>query len=351
MSAAYLELEDGTKFEGIGFGHPAGGAGEVVFNTGMVGYVESLSDPSYRGQILVMTYPLIGNYGVPAADRTERFESDRIQVKGLVTSSIQSDTTHATAARSLPDWLTASGVPGLSGIDTRQLTIRLRERGTMLGRIVPATEPSESIALFDPNRIEIVREVTIRSPYLHRRGKKRVVLVDCGVKQSILRALLERDASVLQVPADWDYTGEALDGILLSNGPGNPEQCPATISVLRRALALGRPVFGICLGCQLLALAAGARTYKLRYGHRGQNQPCRENGTEHCRLTSQNHGYAVEAGTLPPDWEVWFSNANDGSVEGIRHRTRPFSAVQFHPEAAPGPFDSQELFDQFVQML
>ncbi|MFO7676348.1 MAG: glutamine-hydrolyzing carbamoyl-phosphate synthase small subunit [bacterium] len=342
-----LELEDGTTFDGVGFGFDGPAAGEVVFNTSMVGYVEALTDPSYRGQILVMTYPLVGNYGVPAGP--ERWESGRIQAAGFVVQHAHHDTSHAGAALALGDWLAAEGVPGITGIDTRRLTLRLRERGTMLGRIVPAG--GEAPAFFDPNATDIVGQVSTREAVRHGAGGKRVILVDCGVKSSILRELAARGVEVLQVPFDWDYTGTTFDGILLSNGPGNPERCGATVGILRRALALGRPVFGICLGAQLLALAAGGRTYKLRYGHRGQNQPCRESGGERCRLTSQNHGFAIDPDSLPGDWQVWFTNANDGSVEGIRHRRRPFRAVQFHPEAAPGPLDSRDLFDSFVEAL
>lgn len=352
-----LELEDGTKLTGTGFGHLGPASGEVVFNTSMVGYVESLTDPSYRGQILVMTYPLIGNYGVPARGE-DRFESDRVQVAGLVVTSAHQDTSHAGAGRSLGQWLAEEGVPGVEGVDTRFLTLRLRERGTMLGRLLPDAHAGE-VALFDPNRVDIVADVSTKEVSRHfelrtsnvERRTKRVILVDCGVKHSIRRELVAREFEVLQVPHDFDYTGEAFDGILVSNGPGNPERCRVTVEVLRRAMALGKPVFGICLGAQLMALAAGARTYKLRYGHRGQNQPCREAGSERCRLTSQNHGFAVDASSLPADWEVWFTNANDGSVEGIRHRRRPFSAVQFHPEAAPGPLDSRDLFDRFAEQL
>jgi len=348
----WLELEDGTRLAGLSFGHFGQATGEVVFTTSMVGYVESLTDPSYRGQILVTTYPLIGNYGVPAASAAARFESDRIQVAGLVVTKAHSDTSHAGAARSLSDWLASEEIPGVEGIDTRALTIRLRERGTMLGRIVPdPTAPPDFIPMQDPNRMNVVGLVTCAKPVVAGAGRKRVVLVDCGAKRSIERELLSRKVEVLRVPAGFDYTGERFDGILVSNGPGNPEQCAATVDVLRRAFVLNRPVFGICLGAQLMALAAGARTYKLRYGHRGQNQPCREAGTDRCRLTSQNHGYAVDARTLPEDWQVWFTNANDDSVEGIRHRRRPFSAVQFHPEASPGPLDSVDLFDRFVESL
>jgi carbamoyl-phosphate synthase small subunit len=345
-----LELEDGSEFTGTGFGFHGPASGEVVFNTSMVGYVESLTDPSYRGQILVLTYPLIGNYGVPAKDK-DCYESSRIQASGLIVSTAHSDQSHANAARSLHQWLAEESVPGVEGIDTRKLTILLRERGTMLGRILPADYSGEPVALFDPNQVDIVPEVSVRQPERFGSGRKRVILVDCGVKLSIRRELLERGVEVLQVPADYDYTGERFDGILVSNGPGNPERCGTTVAVLRRALALSRPVFGICLGCQLIALAAGARTYKLRYGHRGQNQPCREKGTDHCRLTSQNHGYAIDASSLPRDWQVWFENANDGSVEGIRHARRPVSAVQFHPEGRPGPLDSEDLFDRFVETL
>ncbi|MEO0080536.1 MAG: glutamine-hydrolyzing carbamoyl-phosphate synthase small subunit [candidate division WOR-3 bacterium] len=342
-------FEDGTQFTGTGFGRAIPAAGEVVFNTGMVGYGESLTDPSYRGQILVMTYPLVGNYGVPPKADRERFESDRIQVAGLVVATAVEDTSHMGAARSLPEWLAEEGVPGVEGVDTRSLTLRLRERGTMLGRILQ--EGMESVPMFDPNRVDIVSEVCIKEPVMLGRGKKRVILVDCGVKRSIVNELVSRGLEVLQVPAGWDFTGEAFDGVLVSNGPGNPEQCPRTVAILRRALALGRPVFGICMGCLLLGLAAGGRTYKLRYGHRDHNQPCLEEGTNRCRLTSQNHGYAVDAQSLSEEWEVWFTNANDGSVEGIRHRRRPFWAVQFHPEASPGPLDCRDLFDQFVALL
>ena len=376
----FLELEDGTRLAGSSFGHFGQASGEVVFSTGMVGYVESLTDPSYRGQSLVMTYPLIGNYGVPDRAEADRFESDRIQVSGLVVARAHDDQSHAGATRSLPEWLASEEIPGVEGIDTRHLTLRLREHGTMLGRILPAdVPPAELTPMFDPNRIDVVSTVTVGEPVLwgegqrtkneergtrneERRAKneergtknerrKRVILVDCGVKHSIRRELLARGVEVRQVPSNWDYTGEPFDGILVSNGPGNPEQCPATVEILRRAMALNRPILGICLGAQLMALAAGARTYKLRYGHRGQNQPCRESGTDRCRLTSQNHGYAVDARTLPDDWQVWFTNINDGSVEGIRHKRRPFAGVQFHPEASPGPLDSRDLFDRFVESL
>jgi carbamoyl-phosphate synthase small subunit len=355
----WIELEDGTRLCGRGFGALAATSGEVVFNTSMVGYVESLTDPSYRGQILLLTYPLVGNYVVPPAD-ADRFESGAIQVRGLLVARAMHDTSHAGAARSLHDWLLAEGVPGVEGVDTRSLTLRLRERGTMLGRILPdGLDPADHPPLYDPNRGDVVREVSVTAPELHaptegspRNGRtRRVVLVDCGAKRSLRRELQARGVEVLVVPYDHDYTGERFDGVLLSNGPGNPDYCRRTVEVLRRAMALGRPIFGVCLGSQLLGLAAGARTYKLRYGHRGQNQPCAEVGTTRCVLTSQNHGYALDEATIPEGWELWFRNANDGSVEGIRHARRPFAGVQFHPEAAPGPLDSRYLFDRFVESL
>lgn len=345
-----LELEDGTRLVGRSFGAPVAAAGEVVFQTGMVGYPESLTDPSYRGQILVLTYPLIGNYGVPSPGRLDRFESARIQARALVVARAVERAVPGRADRTLHNWLRAEGIPGIEGIDTRWLTLHLRARGTLLGRVQPP-EGGPRIPFDDPNRRPIVAEVSLPEPRLLGAGGPRVVLVDCGAKASIARELIARGLEVLQVPYDFDYTGERFDGIVLSNGPGNPEQCPRTVEILRRALALDRPVFGICLGTQLLALAAGARTYKLPYGHRGQNQPCREEGTPRCLLTSQNHGFAVDEATLPADWRVWFRNANDGSVEGIRHARRPFSAVQFHPEARPGPVDANQLFDRYAESL
>lgn len=356
---AFLELEDGTRLSGRAFGADVMSAGEVVFTTSLVGYIESLTDPSYRGQILVPTFPLIGNYGAPAAGDLAACESDRVQVAGLVVSTLHSDQSHHAAGRSLTDWLAEEGVPGIEGIDTRALTLRLREKGTMLGRILLAGEESVAdsavnpapIPWYDPNSVDLVAQVSRRDVERFGSGSKRVVLVDCGSKRAIRRSLLARGVEVLEVPHDHDFTGERYDGVLVSNGPGDPQRVGATIEVLRRAMSLGRPMFGICLGSQLMALASGARTYKLPYGHRGQNQPCREVGSERSLLTSQNHGYAVDEASLSDDWALWFVNANDGSVEGVRHRRRPFSAVQFHPEARPGPLDAQRLFDGFVDTL
>jgi carbamoyl-phosphate synthase small subunit len=338
-----LILQDGTTLTGRLRGYAKSVAGEVVFNTGMVGYTEALTDPSYRGQIMVLTYPLVGNYGVPA-----HFESAKIQATALVVSELASEYSHAAAAKSLPQWLEEQGIPCLSGIDTRALTKRLRHAGVMLGRLVAE---GEDIALDDPNQRNLVADVSVRERVVYPGNGKTVLLVDCGCKESIVTELRARGVTVIRVPWDYDFLVEDFDGVLVSNGPGDPSACTATIDNLRRALATNRPVFGICLGHQLLALAAGARTYKLKFGHRGHNQPCKEEGTERCYITSQNHGYAVDAQTLPSGWDAWFTNANDGSNEGMRHRTRPLMSVQFHPEAAPGPVDSARLFDEFVSLM
>ena len=338
-----LVLEDGTTLAGRLHGLPHSVAGEVVFNTGMVGYTEALTDPSYRGQILVLTYPLVGNYGVPPA-----FESKRIQAAALVVSELAHEYSHASAQKSLPRWLHDEGIPCLSGIDTRALTKRLRRDGCMLGKIVAG---GEAIGFDDPNRLNLVAAVSIAERVVYERGPRRVVLVDCGCKASILEELLARELTVIRVPWDYDFLDEDFDAVLVSNGPGDPSACRATVENLQFAMHTGRPIMGICLGHQLLALAAGARTYKLKYGHRGHNQPCTEEGSRRCFITSQNHGYAVDAATLPQGWAPWFTNANDGSNEGIRHRSKPFLSVQFHPEAAPGPVDCRHLFDEFLSMV
>jgi carbamoyl-phosphate synthase small subunit len=347
-----LELEDGTTFKGFSFGHHRSVAGEVVFNTGMVGYPESLTDPSYKGQILAFTYPLIGNYGIPEKsdqDGLDRiFESPAIQIEGLVVSEYSFKYSHWSSKKSLGKWLEEHEVPGIFGIDTRRLTRHLREKGTMLGKIV---FDGQEVDFRDPNKENLVSQVSISEPMIYARGKRRVVLVDCGCKNNIIRSLLSRDVTVIRVPWDHDFTKEKVDGVLISNGPGDPVQCERTIEHVRTVLELKRPVFGICLGNQILALAAGGRTYKLKFGHRSQNQPCVEVGTKTCYITSQNHGYAVDTRTMPAGWEPWFINANNATNEGIRHRSLPFMSVQFHPEAAPGPVDTGFLFDRFLEKL
>lgn len=347
-----LQLEDGSVFEGRPFGFPRSVAGEVVFNTGMVGYPESMTDPSYKGQILAFTYPLIGNYGIPAKKSgdgiEEHFESDSIQVEGLIVSEHSFRYSHWDAEKSLDDWLKEHRIPGISGIDTRMLTRHLREKGTMLGRIV---FPGEDVAFRDPHKENLVSLVSIKEPVVYERGKKRIALIDCGSKNNIIRSLLERDVTVIRVPWDYDFTKEGCDGVVVSNGPGNPVRCGRTVENIRKALEMKIPVLGICLGNQLLALAAKGKTYKLKFGHRSQNQPCIEVGTSKCYITSQNHGYAVDMRAMPSGWEPWFINANDNTNEGIRHRSLPFMSVQFHPEAFPGPLDTGFLFDRFLERL
>jgi len=351
---ARLVLEDGLVMTGRSFGADRSAAGEVVFTTGMVGYPESLTDPSYRGQILVLTFPSIGNYGVPGDELgpfglPRAMESDRIQVAGLVVADYSPAYSHWEAVRSLSAWLTEAGVPAIYDVDTRALTRRLRERGTMLGRLeIGEHDPG----WFDPAAENLVAQVGHgRDGLLNPDGDVHLAVIDCGVKNNILRCLMRRGASLTVLPWDADPAEVPHDGLMLTNGPGDPVKCEATIGHMAAALERDRPIFGVCLGNQLLALAAGGSTFKLRYGHRGQNQPVTDTTTQRCHVTSQNHGYAVDARTLPPDWGVWFLNANDGTVEGIRHRHRPFSAVQFHPEASCGPVDTGFLFDRFLDQV
>ncbi len=349
---AKLILEDGSIFVGNSFGHEKSVAGEVVFNTGMVGYPESLTDPSYSGEILTLTYPLIGNYGVSSNhiinSISQNFESNKIQISGLIVADYSQKHSHWNAEKSLSDWLKEHRVPALSGIDTRSLTQKLREEGTMLGKIV---FDNADIEFEDPNQRNLVSEVSTKEPQLLGKGKHRVVLIDCGCKHNIIRSLLARNVEVLRVTWNAELDSLEYDSLFISNGPGDPKQCEATIKQLRKAIKQEKPVFGICLGHQLLALAAGANTYKLKYGHRSQNQPVREVGTNKCFVTSQNHGFAVDEASLPKDWKPLFTNLNDGTNEGMLHKSGKFFSVQFHPEATPGPVDTEFLFDKFVTMV
>ena len=347
-----LVLEDETEFHGKSFGFEKSVSGEVVFNTAMTGYPESLTDPSYRGQILTLTYPIVGNYGVPAAEMEngihKYFESYALHISGLIISDYSEDYSHWNASKSLGAWLKEYQVPGIFGIDTRELTKILREKGTMLGKIV---YNNEDLPLFDPNKINLVDEVSIKKKQVFGNGKYKILLIDCGVKNNIIRNLIKRDATVIMVPWDYDISKEEFDGLFISNGPGDPKQCTVTIESLRKAFTGDKPIYGICLGNQLMALASGADTYKLKYGHRSHNQPVIENGTNKAFITSQNHGFATDNKTLSGEWEPLFINLNDETNEGIRHKSKPFFSSQFHPEASSGPTDTEFLFDMFMDTV
>ena len=338
MKNVTLVLSDGTKFHGKSFGYDAPVAGEVVFNTAMMGYPESLTDPSYAGQLMTLTYPLVGNYGVPPftfeANGLPTFmESDRIYASAIIVNDYSEEYSHWNATESLADWLK-------------------REHGVMMGKIIFDDEP-ENIPEADYEGVNFVDRVSCKEIIRYNEGAgKKVVLVDCGVKANIIRCLINRGVEVIRVPWNHDYTNMEYDGLFLANGPGDPDMCSDAVDIIKKQMSqTTKPICGICMGNQLLSKAAGGEIYKLKYGHRGHNQPVRLVGTEKCFITSQNHGYAVNAKTLGKDWEELFVNMNDGSNEGIRHKTNPWFSSQFHPEACSGPVDTEFMFDKFVETL
>lgn len=358
MRNVTLILDDGSRFHGKSFGYEKPVAGEVVFNTAMMGYPESLTDPSYAGQLMTLTYPLVGNYGVPpftleANGLATFMESDKIYASAIIVSDYSTEYNHWNAQESLADWLKREQVPGITGIDTRELTKLLREHGVMMGRIVFDDEP-DNIPTADYSGVNFVDKVSCKEILRYNEGAgKKVVLVDCGVKHNIIRCLINRGVEVIRVPWNYDFNDMEFDGLFLANGPGDPDTCEAAVANIRKFLNRpdAKPCMGICMGNQLLSKAAGAKIYKLKYGHRSHNQPVRMVGTEKCFITSQNHGYAVDNDTLGADWEPLFVNMNDGSNEGVRHKTKPWFSAQFHPEACSGPVDTEFLFDDFVKLL
>ena len=357
MRDVTLVLSVGTKFHGKSFGSEKPVAGEVVFNTAMMGYPESLTDPSYAGQLMTLTYPLVGNYGVPPFSIEENglatfMESDKIYASAINVSDYSQSYSHWNATESLGDWLKREGVPGITGIDTRELTKVLREHGVMMGQIIFDDEP-DNIPTAEYEGINWVDKVSCKDIIRYNEGAgRKVVLVDCGVKNNIIRCLVNRGVEVIRVPWNYDYTDMEFDGLFLANGPGDPDMCVDAVEILKKQMSSSRkPICGICMGNQLLAKAGGATIYKLKYGHRSHNQPVREVGTNRCYVTSQNHGYAVDAATLGNDWRELFVNMNDGSNEGIRHLSLPWFSSQFHPEACSGPVDTEFMFDRFIETL
>ena len=378
---ATLILDDGTTFRGYSFGYEKPVAGEVVFNTAMTGYPESLTDPSYAGQLMVLTYPLVGNYGVPPRTFQPNglstfMESEKIHAEAIIISDYSREYSHWNAQCSLGDWLKEEHIPGIYGIDTRALTKKLREHGVMMGRIEIEGMDNGELTMENYGEVNYVDKVSCKDilvysgeeshtfgidtpaetlnsqlSILNCQLKKKVVLLDCGVKHNIIRSLLKRNLMVVRVPWNYDFNHLDYDGLFLSNGPGDPDTCDAAVQNIRKALSGDRPICGICMGNQLLAKAGGASIYKLKYGHRSHNQPVRMVGSEHCFITSQNHGYAVDSETLGADWEPLFINMNDGTNEGIRHKTKPFFSSQFHPEACSGPTDTDFMFDRFAKLL
>jgi carbamoyl-phosphate synthase small subunit len=363
-----LILEDGSIFNGIGFGHPSEIAGEVVFNTGMVGYTEALTDPSYRGQILCITYPLVGNYGVPSMSIKDKyglpkfFESEKIQVKGLIVHDLSSVASHWSCVKTLDEWLNEEHIPGIYGIDTRELTKKLRIKGVMVGAMSVSEASIKDRRMKDLIKYEryddqnFLPQVSVKTDQEYGdKNRDCIVLLDTGTKYSIIRNIIRIGYRVVQLP--WDTSFEKIieyrpRGVVISNGPGDPKLCDPVIKTASKLIYSSVPTLGICLGNQILALAGGADTYKLKFGHRGQNKPCVDVQTNRAYITSQNHGYGIDRSSLEnTDFKLWFSNVDDDTVEGIEHKSKPIIAVQFHPEASPGPYDSTFVFDRLKQLI
>ena len=350
MTDIRIILEDGSEYCGKSFGYQGSAAGEVVFNTAMAGYPESLTDPSYKGQILVMTYPLAGNYGIPCDEHENDiprfFESDNIHVSALVVTDYTADYSHWAASKSLNDWMVENRIPGVYGVDTRALTKHLRENGTMPGKVI---YQNQDIPFYNPYNDNLADMVSCKEKVVYGNGLHRILLVDCGVQYNIIRDLMANDVTVIRVPCNYDFLDEEYDGLFISNGPGDPKKCDVTIRNIARAFGRNQPIMGVCLGSQLMGLAAGADTFKLKYGHRSHNQPVKQVGNNTAFITAQNHGFAVDADTLPDEWEPYYVNLNDGTNEGFRHKTKPFFATQFYHESSGGISEKEYLFGAFIE--
>jgi carbamoyl-phosphate synthase small subunit len=363
-----LELSSGDRFQGDMIGAPLVSSGELVFTTGMVGYSEAITDPSYFGQVIVFAYPLIGNYGIPELPKNidfskslpKGFEGPKPRAAAVIVNTDISKTFHWNSFQSLDKWLLEQGIPGIAGIDTRHLVHIVRSSsGPLLAKVIP--EESEgtssygekfslnSDGFFDPSKHEIVPEVSTRERLIMGKGKVRIALLDCGVKWNMIRQLLSLDCEIELLPWDTDLKKVDSSGWILSNGPGDPLKTGQLVNSVKALLEEKKPILGICLGHQILALASGARTQKMTYGHRSHNQPVYITGTRKGFITSQNHGYMVEKNSLKEGWAPWFLNVNDQTIEGIKHETLPFRSVQFHPESAGGPRDTKWVLDQFVE--
>ncbi|MGB1665380.1 MAG: glutamine-hydrolyzing carbamoyl-phosphate synthase small subunit [Nitrosopumilus sp.] len=363
-----LIFDDGTVIDGEGFGYSTTTFGEIVFNTGMVGYTEALTDPSYNGQLLTLTYPLVGNYGIPDPKITDEdgiskyFESDKIQIRGLVVHELSLTASHWNLSMTLDEWMYNEKIPGISGIDTRALTVKLRNSGVMMGALVVSDSEIDveevkkqlaSATHYDSE--QFMDEVSTKQEKTFGTEEQTVVIVDTGAKNAIIRNVREIGYKAILVP--WDTPYEKImsynpKGVVLSSGPGDPQKCPDTITAVKKLIENNVPTLGICLGAQIIGIAGNTDTYKLKYGHRGQNKPCINLENNQVYVTSQNHGYGIKPESLEKsDFKLWFTNADDKTVEGIKHKTQNCIAVQFHPEASPGPFDCKYVFDELRKLM
>ena len=346
-------LEDGAEFHGKSFGYEGSAAGELVFSTAMTGYPESITDPSYKGQILVMTYPLTGNYGAPSEERDNNnipkfLESDDIHISALVACDYSQNYSHWGANQSLDDWMKQRRVPGIYGVDTRAMVRHIREKGNMLCKLV---YENRDIPFYNPYDYNLVEKVSCKEKIVYGNGAFRILLVDCGVKYNIIRELIAAGATVIRAPWDYDFANDDYDGLFISNGPGNPEKCEVTIKNVAKALQRNKPIMGISLGSNILGLAAGAKTFKLQYGHHGHNLPVKQTGSDNAFISLQNHSFAVDMNTLPNEWESCYVNLNDGTNEGFRHKTKAFFATLFHREQSGAEVEREYLFAQFIEAV